>query len=135
MNKAEKPSKIGQNGLLRESPLCFILLCLVNDGYLIADGAQSCTDACQRRGNGTCNEVMTREAATSTEKCKSVIEGLGITIKKEKSSTHENAGCVNLEGEDKLYILQKPGEDVDCSDKPSRSDNQRVCYCEQSKQN
>merc|ERR1712187_707746 len=98
--------------------------------FFLAQGGQSCTQACKDRGNRQCDAAALEAAAQSMSVCKKIVELWGGKTPQEGSdSPDDNSGCTYHPGDQGWYQLMRKDADPECAAVNSDPSRQRICSC------
>ena len=98
--------------------------------YFLAEGGDSCSSACMKKGGLQCNAGALALAAESVHTCKGIIDLLGKTPAQGGLYHDDNSGCTYHPGQTGWYQVFRKDADPGCDVKNGDSSRQRVCACQ-----
>ena len=96
-------------------------------GYFLANGLQSCDDACASAGG--CNLEAITAAASSLEACKSILDDLDASYVLSGIYSDDNSGCTHVWPDDGGWAQVMDASDTTCDAVNSAPTRRRVCAC------
>ena len=94
----------------------------------MADGGQTCSEACENKGE-RCDLEAIQHVASEVSICKETVESLGKTPGKQGRYKDDNSGCTYHPGQDGWAQVYDNGTETTCDARNADGSRQRVCSC------
>jgi hypothetical protein len=104
------------------------------DNFFLADGGETCDEACGRFSD-TCDLAKLTDAASSVTRCKEILTNLGKSYGKAGTYKDDQSGCTYHGGQTGWVQVMNPGRDEgaaaapQCDVRNRDSGRMRVCAC------